>query len=244
LYWIKKFILEGTHLPSHEEIYQNSSDLYENMVSRQPDLSEHIKAIRSYQGLDVLDLGAGSGRLSSIIAPEAKSVICTDISGAMLELLGQKLNRSSSTLPNWSTVVADHRRLPIADASIDLAISGWSISYLANTDNADWEQNLALVLDELNRVVRPNGTIIIIETMGTGTEIPDPPQFLKPYYAQLENKYGFEHHWIRTDYTFADIAEAREKTEFFFGPELAKRIEENHWSTVPECAGIWWKHLG
>lgn len=212
------------------------------MVSRQPDLTEVIKEIRPYQGLDVLDLGAGSGRLTSIIAPEAKSVVCTDISNAMLELLDQKLSRGNLS-PNWTTVVADHRSLPIADASIDLAVSGWSICYLTNTDNADWEQNLASVLDELTRVVKPNGTIIIFETMGTGAETPDPPEFLKPYYEQLENKYGFEHRWIRTDYTFANAAEARERTEFFFGPELAQWIEEKRWSIVPECAGIWWRHL-
>lgn len=215
---------------------------YEEMVSRQPDLTAVIKEIKPFQGLDVLDLGAGSGRLSSIIAPEAKSLVCTDISSAMLELLDQKLSHIGLS-PNWTTVVTDHRGLPIADASIDLVVSGWSIGYLTNTDNSDWEQNLAFVMAELTRVLRPGGTIIIFETMGTGTETPNPPAFLKPYYEQLENKYGFEHRWIRTDYTFEDAKEAKEKTEFFFGAELAQRIEENGWSTVPECAGIWWKHL-
>ncbi|MBD3919669.1 class I SAM-dependent methyltransferase [Paenibacillus sp. PR3] len=229
-------------MTSHEEIYQDSSMSYEEMVSRQPDLTTVIKEIKPFQGLNVLDLGAGSGRLSSIIAPEAKSLVSTDISSAMLDLLDKKLTSSNST-PNWTTVVADHRSLPIADHSIDLVVSGWSICYLTNTDNSDWEQNLALVLDELTRVSKPNGTIIILETMGTGTETPNPPEFLKSYYEQLENKYGFEHRWIRTDYTFGDVAEAKEKTEFFFGAELAHRIEENAWSTVPECAGIWWKHL-
>lgn len=229
-------------MPSHEEIYQDSSMSYEDMVSRQPDLTAVIKEIQPFQGLDVLDLGAGSGRLSGIIAAEAKSLISTDISSAMLELLDQKLS-SSNWSRNWTTVVADHRSLPIADASIDLVVSGWSICYLTNTDNSDWEHNLALVLDELSRVVRPSGTIIILETVGTGTETPDPPAFLKPYYEQLENKYGFEHRWIRMDYTFGDVAEAKERTEFFFGTELAQRIEENQWSTVPECAGIWWKQL-
>ncbi|GMK40666.1 hypothetical protein PCCS19_37220 [Paenibacillus sp. CCS19] len=229
-------------MTSHEEIYQDSSLLYEEMISRQPDLTGIIKEIKPFQGLDVLDLGAGSGRLSSIIASEAKSLISTDISSAMLELLDKKLTLRGLNR-NWITAVADHRSLPIADASIDLAVSGWSICYLTNTDNSDWEQNLAFVQDELTRVVRPNGTIIIFETMGTGTETPNPPEFLTAYYDQLVNKYGFEHKWIRTDYTFGDVTEAKQKTEFFFGTELAQRIEENGWSTVPECAGIWWKHL-
>ncbi|OOC61962.1 hypothetical protein [Paenibacillus ihbetae] len=55
--------------------------------------------------------------------------------------------------------------------------------------------------------------------------------------------HGFRHKWIRMDYTFSQVEEARRCTEFFFGEELGQKILDNRWSTVPECAGIWWKHL-
>ncbi|MGG4345842.1 class I SAM-dependent methyltransferase [Paenibacillus lautus] len=225
-----------------EEIYGKQAEAYESMVSRQPDLSEILHGIRPYEGLDVLDLGAGSGRLSMLLAGDVRSLICTDIAQPMLDILNDKLSEASDSR-NWTTVVADHRSLPIDSSSVDLIVSGWSISYLADSSHDDWRENLELVMTELQRVLRPGGTILILETMGTGTETPNPPDFLTGYYAQLEHRYGFSHQWIRTDYVFDTVEEAQRNTEFFFGQELTDKIIANQWSTVPECAGIWWKYV-
>ncbi|GIO96102.1 hypothetical protein J14TS5_11880 [Paenibacillus lautus] len=225
-----------------EEIYGKQAEAYESMVSRQPDLSEIIHGIRPYVGLDVLDLGAGSGRLSMLLARDARSLICTDISEPMLNILDDKLSEANDSR-NWTTVVADHRSLPIDSSSVDLIVSGWSISYLADSSHEQWSDHLGLVMDELQRVLRPGGTILILETMGTGTETPNPPDFLTGYYAQLEHRYGFSYQWIRTDYVFDTVEAALQNTGFFFGEELTDKIQANQWSTVPECAGIWWKHV-
>lgn len=229
-------------MPSHEEIYKDLSYSYDDMIMRQPDLTPYIKEIRPFQGLDVLDLGAGSGRLSSILSLEASTLICTDKSRSMLDILDKKLE-SNPTSCKWNSLVADHRELPVKDSTIDLVVSGWSICYLANTNNKDWEENLDLIMAELRRVLKPNGMIIIFETLGTGYESPNPPDFLTFYYSALENKYGFSHRWIRMDYPFSSPVEAKNHVEFFFGPEISRLIDENQWSTVPECAGIWWRHI-
>jgi ubiquinone/menaquinone biosynthesis C-methylase UbiE len=228
-------------MPNHNEIYMNQAEMYEKMISKQPSLSEILKEIRDFRNLSVVDLGAGSGRLSSIIAPEAKSLTCTDSSKSMLELLETKL--STLNLNNWRSIVADHRTLPIETATIDLVVSGWSICYLTNTNHQDWESNIRKVMSEITRILRPDGTIIILETMGTGTEVPNPPDFLKEYYRILEEEHGFEHRWIRTDYHFTGIEEAEELIGFFFGTDMAKKVIQNNWIRVPECAGIWWRHM-
>ncbi|SEK18762.1 Methyltransferase domain-containing protein [Paenibacillus sp. cl141a] len=227
---------------SIDEIYDKQAQAYEAMVSRQPDLSELIRRVRPYEGLDVLDLGARSGRLSMLLAADAGSLICTDISQPMLDILDDKCSEAIDSR-NWTTMVADHRNLPVASSSVDLIVSGWSISYLANSSHEEWRENLELVMTELHRVLRPGGTILILETMGTGTETPNPPEFLTGYYAQLEHQYGFSHQWIRTDYVFDTVEEALLNTGFFFGEELTDKIIANQWSTVPECAGVWWKHV-
>lgn len=225
-----------------DEIYDKQAQAYEAMVSRQPDLSELIHRVKPYEGLDVLDLGAGSGRLTMLLAADARSLICTDISQPMLDILDDKCSEALDSR-NWTTMVADHRNLPVASSSVDLIVSGWSISYLADSSHEEWRQNLELVMSELHRVLRPGGTILILETMGTGTETPNPPDFLTGYYAQLEQQYGFSHQWIRTDYVFDTVEEALLHTGFFFGEELTDKIIANQWSTVPECAGVWWKHV-
>lgn len=228
-------------MPNHEEIYAKQAEMYEKMISRQPSLAEVIREIRPYRNLDVVDLGAGSGRLSCVIGAETKSLICTDSSQAMLDVLAQKM--SALQFSHWSTVEADHRNLPLEAASVDLVVSGWSICYLASSNDPDWRENMDRVMSEIRRVLKPGGTVIIFETMGTGTEHPDPPGFLTEYYRVLEEDYGFDHRWIRMDYSFSSPEEAEELTGFFFGDEMAAKVKNNQWTTVPECAGIWWKHI-
>ncbi|QCT03401.1 type 11 methyltransferase [Paenibacillus algicola] len=228
-------------MANHKSIYDNESNMYEDMIARQPDMLEIIRDIRPVEGLDVLDLGAGTGRLAATIAPRAQSVVCTDVSSAMLERLDQKLNNLS--IPkNWSTCVADHRELPLADASVDLVVSGWSICYLTHSGIEDGPKQLERILQEIERVLKPQGTVIIIETLGTGTTTPAPPDFLESYFSLLEKHYEFSHRWIRMDYSYDHPQQAVEMMTFFFGDELAARIKEHQWSTVPECAGIWYKH--
>lgn len=230
-------------MPDHDEVYLRKARAYEAMVSRQPDLGDVLQSIRPWDDLDVLDLGAGAGRLSTVIAPNAKSITCADASASMLAILDDKLERMNLSR-NWRTVVADHRKLPLPDDSFDLIVSGWSICYVTNSTVPDAHVQLEAVMSELRRVLKPGGTIVIFETMGTGTETPNPPDFLKDYYMQLQDRYGFEHRWIRMDYSFDSVDEAVEHTSFFFDAELASKIQKNQWATVPECAGIWWKHLG
>lgn len=226
----------------HEQIYQTEAEAYESMISRQPDLTQYINEIQPFKGLDILDLGAGSGRFAVSLAKQAKSILCTDKSESMLRLLENKLIKAGLHR-NWKTLVADHRKLPIDDKSIDIVISGWSVCYLTHTDHEKWKENLEQVISEMMRVLRPGGTIIIFETMGTGTEIPNPPDFLIPYFNALIEEYGFKHRWVRADYEFSSMEEAKVGMKFFFGDELVNKIVEKQWSTVPECAGIWWKQV-
>ncbi|WP_010268083.1 class I SAM-dependent methyltransferase [Paenibacillus senegalensis] len=224
-------------MPSHEQIYQQESHTYEELISKQQSLLEVIESIRPIKDLEILDLGAGSGRLTRVLAPQAKSIIATDSSEAMLKLLSKFLDEQG-----WGHVnvqVADHRSLPVKDSSVDLIVSGWSIAYLCNTDVKDWRLNLRQVMSEIKRVLRPGGTVILFENYGTGSEEPDPPKFLQPYFKLLEQEYGFTRQWIRTDYVFADVEEAERLIRFFFGDQLGDQVVQEQKARFPECAGVW-----
>lgn len=228
-------------MPDHTSIYKNEAQQYHQLIAKQQDLTQHIEEIRSVRGLDVVDIGSGSGRFTADLAPLANTVIAVDSSEAMLQVNADRLKRAGLT--NWTTLAADYRHLPLADRSADLIVAGWTICYLSNTNVLNWQQNLEDVMTELRRILRPNGSIIILETMGTGAETPDPPSFLTAYYSALEQQYGFSHKWIRTDYAFDDIEQAEALTRFFFGDELADRVVLQNLVHLPECAGIWWLHL-
>lgn len=223
------------------EIYQGNTEMYDCLIRKQPDLTEVIKAIRPYNHLDVVDMGAGTGRLSMFLAAEARTLRCLDSSAAMLSVLERKLGQSSYT--NWQTAVSDHTQVPMEDASSDLVVAGWSLCYLASSSEENWESNLEQMLSEIRRILRPNGTVIILETLGTGFSEPVRYDFLAPYFQLLESEYGFEHTSIRTDYIFNNVDEAAELTSYFFGDELAQQVRAKNWHVVPEFAGIWYKHF-
>lgn len=231
-------------MPNHDEVYRKEAENYERLILREDyegNLLKALRDVRPFEGVDLVDTGAGTGRLSCLLAPYVRSVTALDTSEAMLKVAAGKLRRSGYA--HWRTETGDHRDLPLPDASADVVVSGWSVCYVASANHADWRENLERTITEMKRILRPGGTIILIETLGTGEESPRPPGFLQPYYRELEATYGFRTTWIRTDYRFADAEEAVQLTAFFFGDELAERVRKEKLSILPECTGIWWLNL-
>jgi len=228
-------------MPDHSSIYKNQVEMYDLMISKQPKLGKVIEEIICYEGLDIIELGAGTGRITTELATRAKSIVALDSSKEMLEITESKLKQKN--LSNWKTLVADHRALPLENNSADLVISGWSICYLTSSNHVEWHDHLEQIISELKRVLRPGGTILLFETMGTGFSTPTPPSFLLHYFEALEKEFHFSHKWIRTDYSFDHLGQAEELTKFFFGEELASRVVKENLVSLPECAGIWWLKL-
>jgi len=228
----------------HTEVYDKKAEQYELLISREDYESNILKVlneIRTYEGTDIIDLGAGTGRLTCLLAPFVNSIIACDEAEPMLKVTAEKLNRLG--LNNWRTLVADHRDIPVEDNIADVITAGWTICYLGSTNNSSWEENLDYVIAEMKRIIRPGGTIIIFETLGTGYEHPNGPDFLQRYYAKLVEDFGFTHKYIRTDYKFETNEEAEELTRFFFGKELADEVVDQKLTILPECTGVWWLHL-
>ncbi len=227
-------------MTDHDEIYAHEAERYDRLVSRE-DYQGHILTallgITPLEGKEVVESGAGTGRLTCLLAPGVKSIRAFDASPHMLALAAAKLRASG--LQNWSAQVADHRRLPVADRSADIAISGWSVCYLVDWHSPDWRLAVSEALDELQRVLRPGGTLILLETQGTGFESPHPPDFLAEYFHLLDEK-GFSSSWIRTDYRFETLAEAVDLARFFFGEALGEQVEQSASVILPECTGLWW----
>ena len=231
-------------MPTQEEIYKTEADKYEALIAREDFQGNILKSLReiiSLENLIVYDLGAGTGRLAHILAPHVSYVRAFDISEEMLRVCRDKL--TASGLTNWQVDVADHRQLPVDDYSTDLVISGWSVSYLAVWDSeGTWRIQLEKWLAEMKRVLKPGGSIVLFESLGTGNESPIKLEHLKEFYLWLD-EVGFQNKWIRTDYKFDSLVESDYLSRFFFGDELGDRVKKNNWMALPECTGIWWKRI-
>jgi ubiquinone/menaquinone biosynthesis C-methylase UbiE len=225
------------------QIYQNDGDRYEALIARedyQGNIEKALDEIVKVDGLDVVDLGAGTGRLAVMLAPRTKSMRAFDTSEEMLRVCREKFEAQG--LANWKVDVADHRSIPVADHSADLVVSGWSVAYLYVWNAETWKVELEKWLGEMKRILRPGSFIVLFESLGTGNESPILLEHLKEYYPWLDEA-GFQNKWIRTDYKFESVEESEELARFFFGDELGNKVRQNNWVILPECTGVWWKQI-
>ena len=144
----------------------------------------------------------------------------------------------------WPLAQADMRFLPFPSGWAEVVLAGWSIGHLRGWYADDWQAQIGSVLREMHRAAGPGGTLVIMETLTTGSLTPAPPsQELAEYYAWLEGEWGFQREAIPTDYQFESVDQAVAYTEFFFGEQLASDIRRNNWSRLPEWTGVWSKKI-
>ncbi len=229
-------------MPSFEEIYDRHADMYERLIVRedyQGAILLTLASICPLEGIDVVEAGVGTGRLTRLLAPIVGSIRAFDASAHMLAT-AEPILRDTGTA-NWTLEVAQNDRLPVPDASADLAIEGWSFGHATDWHADMWREKVGAAIDELLRVTRPGGTLILMETMGTGTATPQAPNpALAELYAWLEQERGFNATSIRTDYRFASVAEADELSTFFFNVTMPTIPQPDGSAIVQECTGIWW----
>lgn len=110
---------------------------------------------------------------------------------------------------------------------------------MATWYKSTWRLELTKALSEMKRVLRGGGTIIILETLGTGFKTPQIMDSLANYFKFLDTM-GFQSKWIRTDFKFESLTEAKALTSFFFGDKMSQEIIDGNPVILPECTGIWW----
>ena len=106
-------------------------------------------------GRDCLEYGCASGELALQVAERAHSVVGFDISPVVIEQARSAL--ADAPVPGAvSFEVAEAEALPFADRSFDLAFGAGVLHHL----------DLVPTLDEMRRVLRPDGRAVFVEPMG------------------------------------------------------------------------------
>lgn len=124
------------HYANFEDGYQKFLDFEEKELLKLENLNSGI------------DIGCGSGVTSVILAKKVKKLYLLDLAEKMLEQAKKKV-------PDATTINASATNIPLPEASIDVAISrGIIVSHLPIGLQSNF-------FDELNRIVRSGGKIII-----------------------------------------------------------------------------------
>lgn len=227
--------------PSSEQarIYQERADEYDALIAAEDVDGELIAALSRavpLEGAIVADVGAGTGRIARGIGGLARKVHLIDRAEPMLAVARRHLEARTDV--DFEIHVADARALPLPEASCDAAIAGWVFGHFRHWMPEGWQAEVDGAIAEMRRVVRAGGTLVVVETLGTGHSTPRAHAALDEYFEHLERAHGFERSWIRTDYAFADVDTAARVCGGFFGPALVERIRAEHWARVPECTAV------
>lgn len=225
-------------MAEHENVYKNEAERYHALVSFE-DYRQNLP--RSLQqliptGNSILETGAGTGRITRTLFPIARKLVSFDLAQPMLSHARKVSSSLKSEFLGYAS--ADHRSLPVEGKRFDWIVSGWSVCYLVSWEGASWKQEVDKALREFIRVLKPEGSILLIETLGTGKTVPEPPSHLANYLSYLD-AIGFERRWTRTDYKFPNLEVARELTQFFFGSDMLAYISSESEPILAECTGLW-----
>lgn len=108
-----------------------------------------------YEGKKILDYGCGNGTHLIWLARIGKEVIGIDLSQKSLELAKKRL-REEKLEDRAKVLLMDCEKMEFPDSFFDIIFDGGTFSSL----------DLNKTLPELSRVLRPNGFLIGIETLG------------------------------------------------------------------------------
>ncbi len=228
-----------------DTLYTDHADEYETLVSHedyQQELLAAIQHIMPLAGTRAAEFGAGTGRITGLLTGHVRHLYAFDLTLPMLRVAQYKQNKHG--WKNVSLAQADSRRMPVLSNNADFAIEGWAFLQIAVWHPQDWQVQLDRALEEMQRVVRPGGRMILIETLGTGEQVPKVEPFFREVYDFLETERGFAPLAIRTDYCFETMEQIQQIVLPLFGQKMLECLVRTKAGLVlPECTGLWWRQL-
>lgn len=131
---------------SHARSFASVAEAYDRARPSYPE--DAVSWLVGSEKSRILELGAGTGKLTELLVAAGHDVIATDPSPEMLEQLRVRV-------PGAVTAVAGAEQIPLASRSVDVIVCAQAFHW--------FEHELALA--EIARVLRPGGTLALVWNM-------------------------------------------------------------------------------
>jgi ubiquinone/menaquinone biosynthesis C-methylase UbiE len=189
-------------------------------------------------GKTILDIGAGTGRLTIPMAGKAKLVYALDILKPNLDLMMRKARKAG--LKNIKPLKAPFNRIPLPDNSVDMVTSLTAFPYHSESLDRD--------LKEIRRVLKPGGWMAFIDVHCSGSEQQHIRKNIKPEYHMLAvkrhrkmAKRGFRLSTIEVDFRFRTMKAVRDICGRFFGDEYIGYMFAKNKTTLKSMMAFYYK---
>ena len=209
--------MESKNLLKNSNAYYKDNDYYE-IFSIAEDGEQKVQEYLKELSKDkiVLDAGCGTGKFLPSIESVSKKYIGLDLSSDQLSKAKLK-SKKNSLFINSSL-----EKIDLEDNSVDLIISTWVLGTITNID----ERNKCL--NELKRVLKPNGEIILVEN-DENSEFEEIRNRTKDTRTRDYNNWILSNQFkvdkrIDTYFNFNSLEEAKECFKVIYGESISNKI--------------------
>jgi ubiquinone/menaquinone biosynthesis C-methylase UbiE len=148
----------------------------------------------------ILDVGAGNGYTAEKLTHDNRNVIAMEPDEKMIDLTKNLI---------WSNGVA--QSIPFHSNTFDAMYSTWAFFFDGITDIDEG-------LNEIERVVKDGGSIIIVDNYGEDEFCSFSPHDISSKVSDWVKR-GFDYHIINTEFIFDSVEEAKKLLTFYFGEQ-------------------------
>jgi len=185
-----------------------------------------MRARADWAGLDVLDVGCGTGFHLPHFAESARTVTGVEPNDALAAIARRRVRR----LPAVSVLTGVAARLPLPDASVDVVHARWAYFF-----GPGCEPGLA----ELDRVVRHGGTAYVIDNDAERSTF---GRWFRRGFPEVDpaavERFWTSRGWDRDRLEIAWTFDSREDFEAVVRIELPTAVAESVLAEHPDATGV------